>query len=325
MEKWNNFNKPNIGLLFYKRMYYDLKDLITLSGHKLTFSLNKKESEFNKYYNFLYHLKGKPYKGLFEIDQSVCKSDHRFILYTTYPGLVIGTGYDHGTSIVGDAAIGFYFDHISGLLVIPGSSIKGIIRSAFENNVDKVDEINLNTIRDLMNEITNQAHHINEIILKEFILETFGSEEKDGCDVFFDAILKLDAFDQDQTILAEDFITPHYENFYKNPTPLQFLKVKSGIPFEFRFKVKDSVKQPVFTEVVKIELFKKILLLLGVGAKTNVGYGRLDERKIAINTEINTKLEKAAATPQGNYNSGNRQHQSSNKGNQHTFPNKKKW
>ena len=56
--------------------------------------------------------------------------EHSFELTTTYPGLVLGTGYSHETGTEGEFKLGFYFDWTTGLPVIPGSSVKGILRAA---------------------------------------------------------------------------------------------------------------------------------------------------------------------------------------------------
>jgi CRISPR-associated protein Cmr6 len=69
---------------------------------------------------------------------------------TTYPGLVMGVGYQHETGAMGEAKIGFYFDYTTGLPCLAGSSVKGIIRSAFpqfkalENNILIPDSQNKN-------------------------------------------------------------------------------------------------------------------------------------------------------------------------------------
>jgi len=56
----------------------------------------------------------------------------RIELTTVYPGLLIGSGYPHESSVIGELKLGFHFDYTTGLPVIPGSSIKGVLRDAFE-------------------------------------------------------------------------------------------------------------------------------------------------------------------------------------------------
>ncbi|MEG1331879.1 MAG: RAMP superfamily CRISPR-associated protein [Eubacterium sp.] len=51
---------------------------------------------------------------------------------TTYPGLLIGLGTTHEIKDIDEAIkVGFSFDYVTGLPYIPGSSVKGMLRSAF--------------------------------------------------------------------------------------------------------------------------------------------------------------------------------------------------
>jgi CRISPR-associated protein Cmr6 len=54
-----------------------------------------------------------------------------FTLKTIYPGLATGTGMGHEADVKGELKLGFYFDYTTGQPVIPGSTIKGVLRSAF--------------------------------------------------------------------------------------------------------------------------------------------------------------------------------------------------
>ena len=65
-------------------------------------------------------------------DEDILGNTH-FEATTTYPGLILGSGNAHELpSIEGQAILGFHFDYTSGLPIISGSSIKGILRSAFK-------------------------------------------------------------------------------------------------------------------------------------------------------------------------------------------------
>ena len=97
-------------------------------------------------------------------------------------------------------------------------------------------------------------------------------------DIFFDAVI-VEA-DSKGRILASDSITPHggenHDNPLMNPTPLTFMKIASGCTMEFRFKLVDTIIDgKKFTAAQKKTLFEEILKTVGVGAKTNVGYGQL--------------------------------------------------
>ena len=77
-------------------------------------------------------------------------------------------------------------------------------------------------------------------------------------------------------LLAFESITPHDKTGLKNPNPIRLLKVPPEVEFLFRFQLHDG-KQLLKDE--KRKLFKELLLLTGIGAKTNVGFGGLAESK----------------------------------------------
>jgi CRISPR-associated protein Cmr6 len=261
----------NAGYLFYKD-YYEGVDWYKLENNQSLFE--KKSDEiinlgFNKY-NFS------------------IENTQYFQLATIYPGLVLGTGYHHETGVIGEFKIGFYFDHTSGLPVIPGSSIKGLLRSAFPNRTSK------NLSKDYKDQ---RDAYIKEILAKMGI-ENFESKEIDKLELeIFEGIkdestkkvsekylpmyqrdIFHDAFPVtvgDNGLFSDDFITPHKENPLKNPDPLKFLKVAPKVSFQFNFDLKNS--DGIFSKEKKLELFLNILLDFGVGAKTNVGYGQFDD------------------------------------------------
>jgi CRISPR-associated protein Cmr6 len=80
--------------------------------------------------------------------------------------------------------------------------------------------------------------------------------------------------DNNGKFLDSDFITPHKDEF-KDPIPLQFLKVLPGVTFCFQFILRDGKLE----KGKKLDLFKRILLDLGIGAKTNVGYGKFEKEE----------------------------------------------
>ena len=98
-------------------------------------------------------------------------------------------------------------------------------------------------------------------------------------DIFYDAYITKPG--QAGRIFGNDYITPHKHSTqpeldpFTNPTPIQFLKILPGVTFCFQFKLTDSM---IDGETITVEnkklLLKQILLALGIGAKTNVGYGQ---------------------------------------------------
>lgn len=115
--------------------------------------------------------------------------------------------------------------------------------------------------------------------LKEWSALIFGdNEERDSRsayhrDIFFDAIVA--DVNENGLFLASDSITPHGSNPLQNPIPITFVRIASGCNIRFRFRLVDTDSMTVNDKQV---LFKAILMTFGVGAKTNVGYGRLEEK-----------------------------------------------
>jgi CRISPR-associated protein Cmr6 len=185
---------------------------------------------------------------------------------TTYPGLILGSGNAHELpSIEGQAILGFHFDYTSGLPVIQGSSIKGVLRSAFRHPA-----------------------YITEYVGEGVDIEALEKEIFDNADVFFDATIISNG-----KILGDDFITPHGDNPLKNPIPLRFIKVLPNVTFRFDFELSDGL----ISKEKKTILFAEILLDLGIGAKTNVGYGKFNSNlvskaKLAIDSQKKEALKK---------------------------------
>jgi len=190
-----------------------------------------------------------------------------FSLKTTYPGLIIGAGYNHpaGEKEEGrssDFQLGFYFDHTTGMPVIPGSTVKGILKSVFPKEED-AEEIK-----------KEKLIYINVILNKNNLLK-HGNWERlfEKGNIFYDAYIS--GMPENGKIFAEDYITPHTKGPFKNPIPIRFLKIAPEITFTFQFKLKDGHLEDgqIITASEKLTLFKKILLDFGIGAKRNVGYG----------------------------------------------------
>lgn len=222
----------NIGWLFYKDYFKGI-------DYKELGSSKNKETINEKIQNIIHQTP--------TIEEAEVLGSTHFSATTTYPGLLLGSGNTHELpDIKGQAILGFHFDYTSGLPVIQGSSIKGVLRSAFEHE-----------------------EYIQELLLNESVnVGELESEIFDNNDTFFDAtIVKADG-----KILGDDFITPHGDNPLKDPTPLRFIKVLPNITFRFDFELSDGI----ITKEEKSKLFEHILEDLGLGAKTNVGYGKFE-------------------------------------------------
>lgn len=225
-----------------------------------------------------------------------------FMLKTLYPGLLIGTGYAHPVSEKvsdempeGYPKNGFYFDHTTGLPLIPGSSIKGALRSSFpslhasdtkamfgkKEYKEQRAEYIIDLLKHIPEPITLSSNDISA--LEREIFEGVG---RDGTqlssykrDIFYDAYVVAPSSGK---LLATDYITPHKNrknlkfadgtrvpDEFCEPNPIKIIKIASEVTFAFEFRLHDGT----ISATQKQALFKQILLDRGVGAKTNVGYG----------------------------------------------------
>ena len=107
-------------------------------------------------------------------------------------------------------------------------------------------------------------------------------------DIFHDAI-PIKSHHTNGKYFGSDSITPHIKEGYtyeqallKNPTPLLFFKILPNVEMAFYFKLHDGL----LTISQKKLLFKKILVTIGAGAKTNVGYGQFSLKPVENNEII---------------------------------------
>ncbi len=252
----------NIGWLYYKDYYYGIP-----------FRCVQKEDELKP----LFEAKNQvikarqlsQYREEVEILQAGFEPMQWFEMTTVYPGLVTGLGASHETHREGEYKLGFYFDHTTGLPIIPGSSVKGVLRSAFKKSPEYIEYL-------LENPLGDNAP-ITGIDIDKLEKEIFDGEGLSPYrrDVFLDAVI-VSSKNKDTLFLADDFITPHGEDVFKDPIPLQFLKILPQVTFRFQFRLNNGL----ISIESKTILFKLILTDIGIGAKTNVGYGKFKTEPI---------------------------------------------
>lgn len=204
----------------------------------------------------------------FIVENPAANKNDSIIHDIAYPGLVTGIGINHEAKIEGEFKLGVHFDYTWGMPVVYGSSVKGVLRAYFEDFYQE-DQAKPKA-KDLFNDIFEGRDVAKEHQLKDnkkYYKSIYNR------DIFFDAVIT--EADSKGRILCSDSITPHGDNPLKNPTPLTFLKIASGSTMKFRFKLVDSeIDGKVFTAAQKKALFEEILKTVGIGAKTNVGYGQ---------------------------------------------------
>lgn len=246
----------NFGYWYYRRYFDTLK--VNSEGEVVNFS------EFNKGdHDKLKEIETIPKMPRDGFEKGVVST---FELKTTYPGLVCGIGYHHEVNkpksngnqtdkedSAGVYNLGMYFDYTTGLPVIPGSSIKGMLRSAILEWDFLADK------------------GIDAEMFVETVFDGKGQPIYDR-DIFLDAI---PVGTPAQHLFGEDYIT-HHPHPLQNPNPVRFLRINPGVTYQFRFILKDD-KEGLSAEE-KLELFKEIICTFGLGAKTNVGYGQFTEK-----------------------------------------------
>lgn len=284
----------NLGLLYTRRYYSDVNEKV-LRAEVIRIE-GKNKTEKTDHQTLYYDSRNKNIirqaKQIMPYKLDIPTSDS-FELTTTYPGLITGTGIIHSAGHKGEAILGLMLDHTTGLPYLPGPSIKGLLRSAFPmrctgNLSDMPSQSVGNQRRDVaQNERRQYIKHLlldikdtlTDIDIDDLELDIFGGSDNSdthvqGGDVFFDAFpVKAGS----HGLLGLDFITPHPDEF-RNPIPIQFMRIEPDVTFRFLFHLNDYKNKEgkvLMEKDVKLKLFKKILLDLGVGAKTNVGYGQL--------------------------------------------------
>lgn len=178
-----------------------------------------------------------------------------------------------------------------------GSSVKGVLRDYFKQaRVKTVQSNGTETISyddDLLVPIIQRGIDIDELFEDIFNGRKLQRDAEGQLvyvnksiykrDIFYDAVIVVAYIVETKNgqkiehVVDDDSITPHKDGPLKDPVPITMLKIAPGCVLEFRFHLNDftSHNGKTFTAKEKLNLFKQILEIVGVGAKTNVGYGQL--------------------------------------------------
>lgn len=183
--------------------------------------------------------------------------------------LALGLGLDHPTEN------GFTFHHSLGIPVIPGSSIKGLCRSAATLYGWETEEIE----------------------------RLFGPKEVTGKPPSnIGAAVFLEAYPMAWPELIVDITNNHHPAYYgesnkskatpvetEEPNPVNFIAVRGGM--SFRFLMLTSASDKTRLE----QLLQSALQDLGIGGKTAVGYGRFMGQNIT--SHGNRETPRAVTSP----------------------------
>lgn len=277
--------ESNIGWLYYKDLYRNFRQFQYKNDSHKDITVQHEEKLFKQkigticrsHLNSFVDLN----KRILQLTSPECGFTS-FTLKTIYPGLLTGIGLSHGVKCKGDIKVGFQFDFTTGLPYIPGSSIKGALRSVFPDpNIrdESYNEPRISYLSSLLIDTLkiNNLSKDNILLLGQQIFQE--SDDDTLRDVFMDALITDVASATSLTIkdyfIGNDYITPHKISPLHEPIPIQFLKVLPEVTFTFTFRL--SPVCSLLTPQQRKKLYKEILKDIGIGAKTNVGYGHFRE------------------------------------------------
>lgn len=132
-----------------------------------------------------------------------------------------------------------------------------------------------------LNNVVDGWHYQSFTLCTEYpdLFDVLGLKDNilEGNDIFLGAFPDLK--DKPGGIMKMDYITPHKELEFNEPNPISMIKIKPDVPIIFNFLLtdytKDDEKIIVISAEEKKKLFKNIIIDMEIGAKTNVGFGRL--------------------------------------------------
>lgn len=174
---------------------------------------------------------------------------------------------------------GFAWHHSLGTPYLPGSSIKGMLRSYLTSWTETAETD---------------------------IARIFGPREGRNLHAV-GSVIFLDAIPTEPVTLKADVMTPHYGPYYQNsktpgdwhsPVPIPFLTVADNA--KFLFVVLPRTRSETDAKDCKdvLSWLTEALETTGAGAKTAIGYGRFKTESEAIQTDMQTSSTHPGATEQ---------------------------
>lgn len=200
------------------------------------------------------------------------KSDIKVLYFEVkYPGILVGLGYPHEVScgeITGQISCGMSLDYVTGMPYIPGSSIKGIIRHIFDCAIDSK-SVNQGCTNNLYQEFLNIICPYNKDVDAKEIIDKYLGEESpvNQKDIFYGGyIIGYKKGLNNYKLIGKENIAPKNE---EKSNIINMLKIRPGTIVAVVIKCNDD----------RMTIYRKILQYVGIGAKTNVGFGLISECK----------------------------------------------
>jgi CRISPR-associated protein Cmr6 len=242
---------------------------ITLSGNELKIRINEDIENFKWDKDFINAIEIRKKQVITQLQKEGYNLEN-FSLSTSWR-LIIGLGASHPqeTSMT--------LHHIYGIPYIPGSAIKGVTKHwsvlKFAEKKNKTEDMEFEKVIERVSNALEKGEdlelEVEKITFKDLI-EIFGTQEKQGKVIFFDA------YPLGEIKLKIDVMNPHYSGFYskgqppadwQTPVPIKFLTVENT---KFHFYL--ASKEQTLVEKASSLLLENIQNY-GIGAKTSLGYG----------------------------------------------------
>lgn len=260
------FDHPGLGLTRYLRNHATSNEKKENRRPEVALLQAAMDSEANE-----------AYRDAFKRWKDLCSSRGWLeVPAATAGSLAIGLGNESPLEV------GMTVHHTYGMPVIPGSAVKGLCSRVAKQLLDE-----------------------NKITEPEF-KALFGDTKSAGCSVFHDAWYDPDS------VLAKPFhrdvITVHHQKYYgsggrdgtgndvwptdyDDPIPVAFLVVKPGARFLFAIECPDASWRDYIGNLLKHGLEH-----VGLGGKTNAGYGRFRDVNLPPPAAVEMAWEDVAVT-----------------------------
>lgn len=254
---------------------FNLPSIEIDKNNGLKIKINEDVAKFEWDSSFLRNLLTRREETIFQLRKTgyeICKT----MIFSVSWRLIIGLGASHPqeTSMT--------LHHIYGIPYIPGSAVKGVTKHwTILKFADKFkEEEKSEDFEKAIKEISTKLDLGDKLDIKvgeitfQNIIDIFGTQKQEGKVIFFDS------YPIDNLKLKIDIMNPHYPQYYskkeaptdwQKPNPIKFLTIDTKTKFQFYLAGKDK-------ELLNKaqNLLKEALENLGVGAKTSLGYGILE-------------------------------------------------
>jgi CRISPR-associated protein Cmr6 len=188
--------------------------------------------------------------------------------------------------------VGLYADRTTGLPIIPGTSLKGVLSAwaIWEANKDII-------YSDYKEDYKKYRQRYDSDLAKRI----FGDDSKDGSKSAGEIIF-VGGFPKAPPVLELDIVNPHHDEDGKdkeNLTPNPFLSVKEGIIWRFVFFARKGVDNDQELLETTERWLKEALTQYGIGAKTAAGYGKFREVTDKDKENYRKRIEELVKSNQG--------------------------